>query len=247
MLCSLLNALFLVAMLSGPAMAAAKTYVVASDATWPPMEVLDAQKNVTGFSIDVLNAVAKETGMRFDVRNVAWDGIFAGLAAGNFDLIASSVTITAERQKQFDFSIPYFEVRQALVARADSPIKSLAALKGRKVGGQIGTTGVFVLQKADVGAEIREYEDLGLAMEDLANKRIDAVMCDDPVALYYANRHKDFTSRFKLVLTTPEAEHYGFAVRKGNAELVEKLNAGIKAVQEKGIDAQIKAKWMGGN
>lgn len=238
--------LLVVSMFSGPAAAEAKKYLVASDATWPPMELLDDKKNVTGYSADFLKAIAEETGMEFEIRNVAWDGIFAGVAAGNFDLISSSVTITPERQKQFDFSDPYFEVRQALVVRVDSPVKSLKGLKGKKVGGQLGTTGIFVMQKANVGAELSEYEDVGLAMEDLANGRIDAVMCDSPLAMYYANRHNDFSNKFKIALITSDVELYGFTFKKGNTELIKKINAGIKAVKEKGIEKQIRIKWLGG-
>lgn len=239
-------ALITLCLLTGSALAAAeKTFVFASDATWPPMELLDNKKQVIGYSSDYVNAVAKELNMPVEVRNVAWDGIFAGLAAGNYDAVASSVTITPERQKQFLFTLPYAEIHQALVVRADSPIKALADLKDKKVGGQIGTTGIFVMQNAKTGAVMREYEDVGLAMEDLANGRIDAVMCDDPVAKFYANKNNDFSDKFKLVFTTPEAEYYGFALNKKSAALQERLNKGIKAVQEKGIEKELQKKWFG--
>ncbi|MEG2173684.1 MAG: basic amino acid ABC transporter substrate-binding protein [Desulfovibrionaceae bacterium] len=241
-------ALITLCLLAGSAFAAAeKTVVFASDATWPPMELLDNKKQVVGYSADYVNAVAKELNMPVEVRNVAWDGIFAGLAAGNYDAVASSVTITPERQKQFLFTTPYAEIHQALVVPANSPLKNMAELKGKKVGGQIGTTGIFVMQNAKTGAVIREYEDVGLAMEDLANARIDAVMCDGPVAQYYANKNKDFTNKFKLALTTPDAEYYGFALNKKDTALQTRLNKGIKAVQEKGIEKQLQQKWFGQN
>ena len=245
MLRILCTALLLVSVFSGSAMAAAKKYTVATDPTWPPMEYLDEKKNVIGFSADYIRAVGKEAGIEVDVRNVAWDGIFAGVAAGNYDIVASSVTITPERQKQFSFTDPYYEVHQALVVPANAPVKQLADLKGKKVGGQIGTTGIFVMQNAKTGAEIREYEDVGLAIQDMVNGRIDAVMCDDPVAKYYANKNKDFAQKVKIALITPEAEYYGFTLKKGSDELVKQLNAGIKAVKEKGIEKQLQLKWMG--
>lgn len=245
MLRTLIATLLLFSLCSGSALAAQKKYVVASDATWPPMELLDAKKNVTGYSADYIKAIAKETGMDLELRNVAWDGIFAGVAAGNFDIIASSVTITPEREKQFGFTTPYCEVHQALVVRSDSPVKDLKELKGRKVGGQIGTTGILVTQNAKTGAEIREYEDIGLAMEDLSNGRIDAVMCDDPVAKYYAHKNQDFSNKFKVALITPDVEYYGFVVKLGNAELLHHLNTGIKAVKAKGIEKELQLKWMG--
>ena len=245
MLRSLFAALLTLTLFAGAALAADKTYIVASDATWPPMEFLDANKMVMGYSTDYINAIAKEMNIKVEVRNIAWDGIFAGVAAGNYDIIASSVTITPERQKQFGFSDPYCAIHQALVVRADSDIKELAATKGKKVGGQIGTTGIFVMEKAKTGAEIKEYEDVGLAMEDLANGRIDAVMCDDPIAKYYANKKENFANKFKVALTTPEVEYYGFTVKKGNDELIKLINAGIKIVREKGIEKELQKKWMG--
>lgn len=236
-------ALITLCLLASSAFAAEKTLIFAADATWPPMELLDDKKQVIGYSVDYVNAVAKELNIPAEVRNVAWDGIFAGLAAGNYDAVASSVTITPEREKQFLFTIPYAELHQALVVKADSTIKNLPELKGKKVGGQIGNTGIFVMQKAKVGATIAEYEDVGLALEDLANGRIDAVMCDEPVAMYYANKNKDFSNKLKIVYTTPEAEYYGFAMNKKSVALQEQLNKGIKAVQAKGIDKQLQEKW----
>lgn len=248
MLRTLSLALISLCLLAGSAFAASqKTLVFASDATWPPMELLDNKKQVIGYSTDYVRAIAKELDIPVEVRNVAWDGIFAGLAAGNYAAVASSVTITPERQKQFLFTIPYAEIHQALVVPANSPIKDLPELKGKKVGGQIGTTGIFVMQNAKSGAIIREYEDVGLAMEDLANGRIDAVMCDDPVAKYYANKNTDFSNKFKISFITPEAEYYGIALNKKSTDLQQTLNKGIKAVQEKGIEKELQKKWFGQN
>ncbi len=223
----------------------AKKYTVASDGTWPPMEYLDDKKQIIGYSSDYLRAIAKEMGVEFDIRNVAWDGIFAGVAAGNYDIVASSVTITPERKKQFLFSDPYCEIRQALIVPLNSDIKSLKDLKGKTVGGQIGTTGIFVMQKADVGAIIREYDDVGLAAQDMANGRIDAIMADGPVSKYYANKRQDFSNKFKVVLETPDVEYYGFTLKKGQEDLAKILNEGIKRVKEKGIEKELMIKWMG--
>ena len=151
---------------------AAKTLVVAGHCGYPPMEYLNDKKVPTGYSIDYIKEVAKRAGFDMKFRDVAWDGIFAGLASGNYDILASSTTITPERQKTFDFSDPYYGVVQAVVMAKGKKIDSLAGLKGLTVGSQIGITGVFVLQKANVGAKIKEYDDIGLAFEDLAAGRI---------------------------------------------------------------------------
>lgn len=224
---------------------AAEKYTVASDCTWPPMELLDDQKQPTGYSVDYIKEAAKAAGIDVNVQNVAWDGIFGGVATGKYDIVASSTTITPERQKQFDFTEPYYEVEQAVILPAGKSIRSLADLKGKKVGGQIGTTGIFVMRKADTGATLREYDDVGLAIQDLVGGRIDAVICDDPVAMYYVNKKPDTAGKLNLSFKTGDKEYYGFTVRKGRKDLVDKLNKGIKAVKESGKEAELISKWMG--
>lgn len=237
-------ALLVLMLFCGQALAAEK-YTVASDCTWPPMEMLNAQKQPEGYSTDYIRAVAKAAGFEVDVRNIAWDGIFGGVATGKYDIVASSTTITPERQKQFDFSDPYYEVVQAVVLPAGTSIKSLADLKGKKVGGQIGTTGIFVMRKADAGADLKEYDDVGLAIQDMVGGRLDAVICDDPVAMYYVNKKADYAGKLNLSFKTGDKEYYGFTVRKGRQDLVDKLNKGIKQVKESGLEAKLIEKWMG--
>ncbi len=223
---------------------AEKTIVFATDATWPPMEFVDANKNIVGYSIDFLTAAGKEAGFTPVFKNTAWDGIFAGLAGGRYDAISSSVSITKERQKKMDFSEPYFTVQQALIVQKDSKAASLADLKGKKVGGQIGTTGYFAIKKAE-GVEPKSYDEIGLAMEDLNVGRLAAVVCDDPVAANYALiKYKD-TLRIATVLKTDKPEYYGFPVKKGNKEVLDLLNKGIAAVKAKGLDKELKKKWIG--
>ena len=240
----LLLALVAVSLLCGQALAAEK-FIVATDCTWPPMEMLDANKQPIGFDVDFITAVGKAAGFEVDVRNIAWDGIFGGVATGQYDIVAAATTITEERQKQFDFSDPYYEVAQAVVLPAGKSIKSLADLKGKKVGGQIGTTGVFVIRKAGVTVDLKEYDDVGLAIQDMLGGRLDAVICDDPVALYYVNKKADTAGKLNISFKTEEKEYYGFTVRKGRKDLVEKLNKGIKDVKASGVEAQLLQKWMG--
>ena len=221
-------------------------YIVASDATWPPMENLDEHKKVVGYSSDYITAVAKEAGINIEIRNTAWDGIFAALNADLIDIIASSVTITDKRkQKVMDFSKPYYNVHQAIVVPNGSLIKSIQDLNGKKVGGQIGTSGLIeTLPKAKVKAIVKTYDEIGLALEDLSNGSLDAVICDEPVANYFIKQQPEYTDHITIAFITTEIEQYGFAVKKGNKELLEKINAGVKAVKEKGIEAALIKKWI---
>lgn len=223
----------------------ARTIVIAQDATWPPMEFVSENKEIIGFDTDYMKAVAKEAGFDVEFKNVAWDGIFSGLEGGKYDAVCSSVTITDERKKTMDFSLPYFKVRQALVVPKTSTAKGLEDMKGQMVGAQIGTTGYFAV-KAVKGIEPKSYDEIGLAMEDLFNGRIAGVVCDDPVAAQYALQRADYAAKLKIaaVLDTGD-EYYGVAIKKGNTEVLDLINKGIKAVQEKGIDKELRTKWIG--
>jgi len=237
-------ALALVALTASAALA--KTIVFATDATWPPMEFVNADKQITGYAVDYMNAAGKEAGFTPEFKAVAWDGIFAGLAAGKYNAIGSSVTITDERKNTMDFSIPYFKVRQALVVPIKSEAKCIEDMKGKTLGAQISTTGHFAIKKAE-GVKDKSYDEVGLSFEDLYNGRIDGVVCDDPVAAQYALQNEKYKSALKIacVIESGEDEYYGIAVKKGNKEDLDLINKGIEAVQKKGIDKELLAKWIG--
>ncbi|ACV68633.1 basic amino acid ABC transporter substrate-binding protein [Desulfohalobium retbaense] len=229
----------------GAQMAVAKEIVFAVDATWPPMEFVNSEKEIVGYSIDFMTAAAEEAGFTPVFKNVAWDGIFAGLAGGNYDAICSSVSITEERKEAMDFSEPYFQVQQALVVPKDVEAKTLEDLEGEPVGAQIGTTGYFTI-KDDGAPEPKSYDEIGLAMQDLLNGRLAGVVCDDPVAANYAKQEEGFSDALKIaaILESDTEEYYGIALKKGNEDLLKLINKGIRAVKDKGLDAELRAKWI---
>ncbi|MBW4056373.1 MAG: basic amino acid ABC transporter substrate-binding protein [Proteobacteria bacterium] len=230
--------------ISATAMAAPMNIKVATDATWPPMEMVDTHKKIVGFDIDFLNAVAKEAGFTVTYKNTAWDGIFAGLESGKYDAIISSVTITAERKKKYDFSDPYIQIGQILVVpKTDKSTVTIADLKGKQVGAQIGTTGAFEVKK-NPGVELKTYDEVGLAFEDMASGRISGVVCDEPTAAHFALQRKEYSSKFKIVGAAFTHEGYGITVKKGNTKLLALLNKGIKAVKAKKIDEKLRKKWL---
>jgi len=240
-------ALFMGAMAPGSLSAQQKqgrSLTVATDATWPPMEMVDTSKNIVGFDIDLMKAIAKEAGVEVVFKNTAWDGIFGGLDAGKYDAIISSVTITDERKKQYDFSEPYINIGQILVVpKTVKNVKTLSDMKGKKVGAQIGTTGAFEVKKAS-GVELKTYDEVGLAFEDMAAGRINGVVCDEPTAANFALQRAEYKEKFQIVGETFTKESYGIVVKKGNKELLDMLNKGIAAVKSKGIDGQLKKKWV---
>jgi len=233
---------------AAPTAGGAKSYTVATDAAFPPMEFVDESKAIVGFDIDLMNAIAKEMGFTVEWKNTAWDGIFAGLESGAYDAIMSSVTITDERKAKYNFSDPYINAGQAVIVRSDeTAIKSDKDLPNKTVGAQIGTTGAFAVQDI-AGATLKEYDTIDLALLDLVNKKIDAVVVDTPVAADYALASKDFAGKLKIVGEPFTEEYYGVCVQKNEKgkELTDAFNAGLKKVKDSGEYDKIYAKWIGG-
>ena len=219
-------------------------YVFASDATWPPMEYVDDSGDIVGFDMDLLEAIAKAADFKYEVQNTGWEGIFAGLANGAYDAIISSVTITEERKMTMDFSDPYINAGQILVVPVDySGGDLLTDFDGKKVGVQQGTTGDFAVE--DISSiDRRAYDDIGLAVEDLINGNLDAVVCDSVTAVDYVVANENFKGKLKILGEPFTEEEYGIAVKKGNSELLNLLNTGLEKVFNDGTQAQLVKKWL---
>jgi len=156
--------------------------------------------------------------------------------------VISAVTITPERLKVYDFSEPYINAGQVLVVAKTLNVTSLAQMKGKKVGAQIGTTGAMEIKKA--GLELKTYDEIGLAFADLAAGRIQGVVIDTPVAADYALQKAEYKNKLKIATAPFTQEQYGVVVKKGNKEVLDLINKGIKAVKAKGIDKQLEKKWL---
>lgn len=230
-------------LLVGCASKGSQKIVVATDATWPPMEFIDENKNIVGFDIDLIKAIAEKAGFEVEIRNTAWDGIFAGLANGSYDVVISSVTITEERKKQMDFSEPYINAGQVIVVRKGTPGTTLNDFKGRKMGGQIGTTGVMEIQMISE-INLKTYDEIGLAIEDLYLGRIDGVVVDAPTAANFVLQNPKYKDALMIVGEPFTEEYYGIAVRKGNKRLLDLINKGLAEVKKAGIDKELEKKWL---
>jgi len=221
-----------------------KVITIASDCTWPPMEFINDKKEIIGFDIDLIKAVAKAAEFEVVIQNTGWDGIFAGLANDSYDAVISSVTITDERKGTMDFSIPYINAGQVLIVPASaSGVSTLADLKGKNVGAQIGTTGAFEVEKV-AGVTLKTYDELGLAIEDLANGNLAGVVADTPIAADFVMNNDAYKAKLKIVGNPFTEEYYGIAVNKGNTEVLNLLNKGLEAVIKSGERDELVAKWL---
>ncbi|MGI6432513.1 MAG: transporter substrate-binding domain-containing protein [Sphaerochaetaceae bacterium] len=219
-------------------------YVFGSDATWPPLEFVDESGTLAGFEVDLVAELSKAAGVPMSVRNVAWDGIFAGLANGAYDAVASGVSVTEERKAAMDFTTPILEVTQSIIMNASStPAVDGEALQGKVVGVQIGTTGHFAVEKL-AGVSVKAYDDIGLAVEDLLNKNLDAAVADSLIASDFVLENPNYAG--KLVVTgtvAAETEQIAIAVKKGNSAFLTLLNDTLKKLEQDGTIAALKAKW----
>lgn len=226
---------------SAPTAVPAETIRVATDATWPPFEIVDeTTKNIIGFDIDLLKAAAAAEGLQVEFVNVGFDPLLAGIAQCQYDAAISAITITDERKQQMLFTDPYFNAGQVVaVQAANTEITGKDSLTGKKVGAQIGTTGA--IEATNAGAEVRSYDTVDLAYQDLMNGQIDAVIADNPLAIGFVGKNPD---KLKLVGDVFTSEEYGIAVCKDRADLVEKLNAGLAKVKADGLIEILTKQWI---
>jgi len=226
--------------------APAKVYVVGTDAAYAPFESQNEKGEIVGFDIDVLKAVAAKAGFEVKFVNTPWEGIFNALAQGDRDIVVSAVTITDERKGTMDFTQPYFDAQQLIAVRQDSKVAKFADLKKLKVGVQTGTTGDEAVTKllGKTSTAIKRFESTPLALKELEAGGVDAVVADNGVVIHYVANNPG--GKFKTVSDKDFVpEQYGIAVKKGNAELLAKLDQGLAGIKSDGSYAQIYGKYFG--
>ena len=219
-------------------------YVFGSDCTWPPLEFVDENGEIVGFEIDLIAAMSKRSGVSMTVRNVAWDGIFAGLNNGAYDAVASGVTVLEERKATMDFTTPILEVTQSIIVnKSSASLANEKALAGKTVGVQIGTTGHFAVEKI-AGVTVKAYDEIGLAVEDLLNKNLDAVVADSIIAADFVLANENYSDKLTVSGSVAgDVEQIAMAVKKGKSELLNLLNENIAALKADGTIAALKDKW----
>lgn len=219
----------------------AKVYVFATDATWPPLEYIDESGNLTGFEVELVPMIGEKVGVKMEAKNIPWDTIFAGLANGQYDGVASGVSVTEDMKKTMDFSTPILQAGQVMIVRNDSKVKGAEDMKGLRVGVQIGTTGDLVLDDYDVTR--KQYDDIGLAIQDMLNGNLDACVCDSLIASDYVLANENYKNRLKVAGEPFTEEDIAIAVKKGNSELLGLVNKGLEMMKADGSYDALKAKW----
>lgn len=211
------------------------------DDSYPPMEYRDDQNKLIGFDVDFGAAIGQKLGIKIEWVPTAWDGIFNALQAKKFDMILSSLSDTADREKEMLFTKPYVQGGPIIVTtKANSSIKTSDDFKGKVIGVQLGSTAEDAVKEFTSIKETRKYDKITEALQDLANGRLDAVVADDQVGRYYAALSPDkFVTTGKL-----HDEPFGIGFRLADTGLRDSVQAAIDELKSEGTLSKISQKWF---
>lgn len=213
--------------------------VMATNAEFPPYEFYGEDGKVVGIDAEIASAIAEQMGMTLEISDMAFDSIIPSILSGKADFGAAGMTVTDERKENVDFSDTYVTASQAIIVKADNTeITDADSLTNKAIGVQLGTTGD--LYASDVTESVQRYNKAFEAVQALAQGKIDAVLIDDQVAKALAEGNADVK-----VLDKPfTVEEYAIAVKKGNTELLEKINAALAELKESGKLQEIVDKYI---
>jgi polar amino acid transport system substrate-binding protein len=245
---ALTAALLLLPLVSTPVLAQdfdleGRTLTVGSDTTYPPFEFVDQEGNIVGFDVDVLSAICERINCVPEFRTTAWDGIFPALVNGEFDMVASGVSITPERDEIVDFTDPYHEVTQAIAVRVEDEALTLADFEEGPyiLGAQTGTTNAATAERIAGRERSRLYDTFNTAVQALLTGDVDGVSIDDTAADAFVEQYAG-----QIAVTIREVQsgdELGFVVQEGDP-LVDALNAGLAEIRADGTLDELVERWL---
>ncbi len=215
----------------------------ATEGTWSPWTFHDEDDELTGFDIEVARAVAAELGAEASFAEGEWDGLLAGLDSGRFDTMANGVSVTPDREEQYDFTEPYAYNRIVVITMEDSDIASMEDLDGRQTANTLGSS--YAALAESHGATNTGVDDFNQTIELLEQGRIDATLNDEVVFQDYMNAHPD--APLKVAAVNDEPTRIAFPLRKGDetASLREAMNGAIEVLRADGTLADLSIEFFG--
>jgi len=213
--------------------------LVGTDTPYPPFEI-GQPPEISGYDIEVMDAIAKDLGVEVTYQDTGFDTIFRDVQQNLFDTAAAASTITPERQQAVNFTDPYYEAQQALLVPADSDIASVEDLGGVIVGAQDATTGETYGNEETDAEEVRGFPEGPDAVAALVTGQVEAVIIDLPVAADALEQQEGL----EVVEEIPTDELYGFAVAKDNTALLDAMNQALQKIKQDGTLAELYQKYF---
>ena len=211
-----------------------------TNATFPPYEYKDGD-DVVGIDAEIAQAIADELGMELEIEDIAFDSIIPEIVSGKADMALAGMTVTEDRKASVDFSDTYATASQMIIVKEDSEIAGPDDLKGVTVGVQLGTTGdIYVSDLEADGTTVERYNKGFEAVQALSQGKIDAVVIDGEPAKTFVSE----TEGLKILDEAFTVEEYAIAVKKGNTELLDKVNGALETLKDNGTLDEIVAKYI---
>jgi polar amino acid transport system substrate-binding protein len=215
------------------------TLTVGTDTPFPPFEI-GQPPEITGYDIEVMNAIADNLGLEPTYTDTSFETIFRDTANGQFDIAAAASTITPAREKTVTFSDPYYEAQQALLVPEGSDIASVDDLGGAIVGAQDGTTGeTYANDETDAG-EVRGFPEGPDATAALTTGAVDAAIIDLPVAADAVEKQ----GGVEVVEEIQTDELYGFPMAPDNEALIDAVNGALTELKDDGTIDELYDKYF---
>lgn len=214
---------------------------VGTEGTYAPFTFHDETGKLTGFDVEIAEEVAKRLGVKAEFIETKWDGMFAGLDAKRFHMVANQVGINDERKAKYDFSDPYIVSGAVLiVSEENTTITKFEDLAGKK-SGQSLTSNLSKIATS-YGAELVTVDGFNQAIDLILSGRIDATVNESLSFLDYKKQKPD--TPIKIVAKMEAQDENGFLFNKGNEELVTAVNTALKEMKEDGTYLTISEKWF---
>lgn len=215
---------------------------IADCLSFKPFGFYNSSGKPAGYDVDLANALAKSLGVKANVVNVTSDNRIPYLQTGKVDAVFCNFTITPQRAQAVDFTIPYVVSGEGILVRKSANIKSAADLNGKKVAVTKGSTNAQEVQKAAPHAIVQAYNDDTSAMQAVKSGQADAFIEDLNFLTYQASQNPSLA----VLKTTLGAKEYnGWAVKKGDKQLLDYLNSFLRKTTEDGQSLSLFKKWFG--
>ncbi len=201
--------------------------LMVTEATFPPYEFRDGN-TILGIDPEIMREVARRTGRELVIEDMSFDSVITAVVSGKADAAASGITVTPERRRKVDFSIPYVEAAQVIIVPKGSPIRKREDIRGKRIGVQHGATGdIYVTRNIQ---QPERFPNGALAVAAVAAGKVDAAVIDqDPAKMYVAGNE-----RLEILPEPLTSESYAIAVRKGDTVLLQDINDTIAALKASG-------------